>query len=69
MTSKKCLEAAAAIRRDARKLWFLASGATPAHAALVAAACELERAAQELARAENKKQFGDSLAAYQRKGA
>lgn len=47
------LDQAAALRREARQVWFLASGQTPYHTSLVAAAVALERAAAQLATAHN----------------
>jgi hypothetical protein len=66
MNTKKCLDAAAALRRDARRAWFLASGPCELHAQLIAAAVALERAAGEIARAENNTQYNHGLRAHQR---
>jgi hypothetical protein len=53
MSAKGLMAQAADLRREARKVFFLGNGDTPMHAALVAAAVALERAAQEQARHEN----------------
>jgi hypothetical protein len=53
MSTKNLLEQATALRRDAKRVWFLASGPSPLHTSLTAAATALERAAGEQARADN----------------
>jgi hypothetical protein len=53
MSVTNYLEQATALRREARRAWFLASGPTALHAQLIAAATALERAAGMQASAEN----------------
>ncbi len=63
MTVHQYLTSATELRREAKRLYFLASGATPLHASLVAAAVALERAAGVLATAENNQSFRNQRSA------